>query len=198
LVIFSRPEDPTLFRIIWSPEDPTSGRIVRPLTFFCQDFQEKFEQGLFTPPPSRPSVGPFTHRRGRDDDQLEAEGVTGPAGSARRAPELRRAHGVVRVAGHGGACACARKCDLIVPYQRVRVVEHCRPPWQCALAMARVTISSSPASASEEKTGTFTVEKLTNLRNGTFDHGVLAGRILCFCRYRQSCCACAGRDFAIL
>jgi hypothetical protein len=48
--IIRRPEDPTLGRIIWNPEDPTLSRIIRPLTFFCQDFQEKFEQGLFTPP----------------------------------------------------------------------------------------------------------------------------------------------------
>jgi hypothetical protein len=49
LVIFSRVEDPTLGRIIRRPEDPTLSRIIRPLTFFCQDFQEKIEQGLFTP-----------------------------------------------------------------------------------------------------------------------------------------------------
>jgi hypothetical protein len=48
--IIRRPEDPTLGRIIWNPEHPTLSRIIRLLTFFCQDFQEKFEQGLFTPP----------------------------------------------------------------------------------------------------------------------------------------------------
>jgi hypothetical protein len=56
--IIRRSEDPTLGRIIRNPEDPTLSWIIRPLTFFCQDFQEKFEQGLFIPP-SRPSVGPF-------------------------------------------------------------------------------------------------------------------------------------------
>jgi hypothetical protein len=49
LVIFSWLEDLTLGWIIRRPEDPTLGRIIRPLTFFCQDFHEKFEQGLFTP-----------------------------------------------------------------------------------------------------------------------------------------------------
>jgi hypothetical protein len=52
LVIFSRLEDPTLGRIIRRPEDPTLDWIIRnpeDPTFFCQDFQEKFEQGLFTP-----------------------------------------------------------------------------------------------------------------------------------------------------
>jgi hypothetical protein len=47
--IIRRPEDPTLGRIIRNSEDPTLSRIIRPLTFFCQDFHEKFEQGLFTP-----------------------------------------------------------------------------------------------------------------------------------------------------
>jgi hypothetical protein len=47
--IIRRPEDPTLGRIIRNPEDPTLSRIIRPLIFFCQDFQKKFEQGLFTP-----------------------------------------------------------------------------------------------------------------------------------------------------
>jgi hypothetical protein len=47
--IIRRPKDPTLDRIIRNPEDPTLSQIIRLMTFFCQDFQEKFEQGLFTP-----------------------------------------------------------------------------------------------------------------------------------------------------
>jgi hypothetical protein len=47
--IIRRPEDPTLGRIIRNPKDPTLSRIIRSMTFFCQDFPEKLEQGLFTP-----------------------------------------------------------------------------------------------------------------------------------------------------